>query len=327
MVYLRKLCCLALLMGGAVSAFAQTTVVDVEVEMREAETRLAEAARRVAELSSRRLQNLPVSTWSTRASQAAVLGISIGSPSDDEGPVEGVEVYAVSPGGAAHDAGLRAGDVMTAVNGETLSADTRGAANQKLLDFMSAVREGDLVEVEYLRAGKSGTLDIRPRPLPPQMFSFSGPAPGLHFGSSAVPLEALGGALTVFEEPGWGDMELVRLTADLGRYFGTSEGMLVVRAPQDGAFQLQDGDVILDIDGRKPTSVTHAIRILHSYQQGETLELRIMRDQREESLDIEVPPQADGPRGMLPEAGVRIAPSAERRVRVVRRSAPSDERM
>ena len=327
MTYLLKVCVLVLLVAGGHSVLAQT-VVDVDVEMRKAESRLAEAARQVAELSSRRLQNLPVNTWSTRIDQAAVLGISIGSLDDGEGPVEGAEVYAVSPGGAAHDAGLRAGDVLTAVNGETLGADTRGAANRKLLDFMSGVREGDVVDVEYLRAGKSANVEVSPRPLSPQVFSFSGPATGLHFGSSAMPLEALNETIAVFEEPGWGDMEMVRLTEDLGRYFGTSEGMLVVRAPQDQAFQLQDGDVILDIDGRKPTSVMHATRILHSYEHGESLELRIMRDKRRETLEIEVPERSSSPQSMLlPEAGVRIAPSATRRARVVRRSSPPDDRI
>ena len=241
-----------------------------------------------------------------------------------------VEVYAVSPGGAAHDAGLRAGDVVTAVNGEPLSADTRGEANQKLLDFMSAVRQGDVIDVEYLRAGKSASVEVSPRPLPPQVFSFNTPTAGMRFGSGVMPFAALNDNAisgSVFEEPGWGDMEMVKLTEDLGRYFGTSEGMLVVRAPQEQAFQLQDGDVILDIDGRKPTSVTHAIRILESYQYGETLELRIMRDKRRETLEIEVPERSVPQSRLLPEAGLRIVPSTERRVRVVRGPSPADERI
>ena len=45
--------------------------------------------------------------------------------------------------------------------------------------------------------------------------------------------------------------------------------MLVVRAGADSPYGLQDGDVILSIDGRAPTDAQHAGRILRSYQPGE----------------------------------------------------------
>ncbi|HEY5624407.1 MAG TPA: PDZ domain-containing protein, partial [Gammaproteobacteria bacterium] len=93
----------------------------------------------------------------------------------------------------------------------------------------------------------------------------------------------------------WSDMELVELTPTLGEYFGTDEGILVVRAPSDDELQLQDGDVILEIGGRKPMSREHAMRILGSFEVGETLELTIMRDQRRQTLEIEV--TAGGRRG------------------------------
>ncbi|MGH7750449.1 MAG: PDZ domain-containing protein, partial [Candidatus Dormibacteria bacterium] len=55
--------------------------------------------------------------------------------------------------------------------------------------------------------------------------------------------------------------------------------------PADGALKLEDGDVILAIDGRAPTSGSHASRILASYQPGEKLTLRIIREHK--TLDIE----------------------------------------
>lgn len=305
------------------AAYAQNAVVDVEVQMREAESRLEEAARRVAELSSRRLQTLPSSSWSTRIAGGPVLGISIGSTDDASGPVEGVEVLAVSPGGAAADAGLRTGDVIIAVNGESLSADTRGEANGRLLDFMAGIEEGDVIDVGYLRAGKTASVEVSPRSLPPQVFSFNAPSRAFRFGTNGVPPSTLSGNVTLFDLDGrgWGDMEMVKLTEDLGRYFGTAEGMLVVRAPGDAAYQLKDGDVILEIDGRKPTSVPHAIRILDSYQQGERLKMRIMREQRSETLEIEVPDRRhDRVRGALPNVAVPVRP-------VIMRQTVDDERI
>ena len=67
------------------------------------------------------------------------------------------------------------------------------------------------------------------------------------------------------------------------------KGVLVVRAPADGALKLEDGDVILAIDGREPTSGSHATRILGSYQPGEKITLRIVRQTRSTRRSRELP--------------------------------------
>ena len=85
------------------------------------------------------------------------------------------------------------------------------------------------------------------------------------------------------------DLELVTLTPGLGSYFGTDKGVLVVRAPADGALKLQDGDVILAIDGRQPTSGSHATRILGSYQPGEKISLRVLRQHKTLELETTLP--------------------------------------
>jgi len=80
-----------------------------------------------------------------------------------------------------------------------------------------------------------------------------------------------------------GRLELVSLTPQLGSYFGTAHGVLVVRAG-DRALGLEDGDVILAIDGRPPASSAHATRLLSAYRPGARLVLRILRRQR--ALDL-----------------------------------------
>jgi S1-C subfamily serine protease len=81
-----------------------------------------------------------------------------------------------------------------------------------------------------------------------------------------------------------GNMELITLTPQLGRYFGTDHGILVVRAPTHGVLKLQDGDVILSIGGRTPMSSSQAIRILTSYDPGEKIKLEMLREHHR--LDI-----------------------------------------
>ena len=116
---------------------------------------------------------------------------------------------------------------------------------------------------------------------------------------------------------GLGDMEIVQLTERLGSYFGTDEGLLIVRAPKNKDLKLQDGDVIQSIDGRKPTSVNHAMRILGSYQSGETLKIEIMRDKRKQTISIEVPDNRRS--SVAPRAVPMAAPVAAPKVQVVRK--------
>jgi hypothetical protein len=72
--------------------------------------------------------------------------------------------------------------------------------------------------------------------------------------------------------------------------------------------------VIQKIDGRTPSSVRHAMRILGSYQAGEKLTLDIMRDKKRRSLDVEIPDDRSSMLlpGMAPEARPAAAPVVPR---------------
>ncbi|MEX2496860.1 MAG: PDZ domain-containing protein [Woeseia sp.] len=285
----------------------------IEVQMREAEERLAEAAARVAELSRSKLPQI-ARAGRFMSSNHAVLGITLGS--DNSGsPVEGAAITAVTPGSAAAEAGLRAGDVITAVNDENLSAESPETANRKLIDFMAGVEEGDTLDIKYLRDGRAATVEVTPRSVPGYALAFRNggfrmpgapPAPSPGRAPSAPDFfHFFGGSGS------WSDMELVSLTEDLGRYFGTDKGLLIVRAPKDDSLKLRDGDVISSIDGRVPSSVTHAMRILGSYQSGETLEIEIMRDKRRQTVTVEMPDNRQSAVGELsfspaPSIGVKV---------------------
>ncbi len=62
-----------------------------------------------------------------------------------------------------------------------------------------------------------------------------------------------------------------------------------MRAPKRDTYKLQDGDVIVAIDGREPTSGSHITRILSSYQPGEQVTLRVMRDHKTQDIQVTVP--------------------------------------
>ena len=265
--------------------------VEVEQRMREAEQRLAEAAQQIAELSARQLPRVAEIEKRVKIDGRPRLGITIDS--DAQGPADGVSIVGVSPGGAADDAGLRAGDTITAINGESLKSASIGEANGKLLDFMAGVQEGDVLKIDYMRKGKAGNVELAPQIMSGHAYAFGGP--GYHFSVPLAP-SAPDGSVPNFEKwmwvsggRGFGDMELVSLTERLGRYFGTDKGLLVVRAPNNEKFKLEDGDVIQRIDGREPTSVSHAMRILGSYQGGEKFEIEIMRDKKRQKVSVDMP--------------------------------------
>ena len=79
-------------------------------------------------------------------------------------------------------------------------------------------------------------------------------------------------------------LELAPLNPDLGQYFGATDGVLVISAPADSALGLKGGDVVLAVDGRKPAGPSHLLRILRSYETGESFKLDILRSHKRETL-------------------------------------------
>lgn len=309
---------LLLLSGQAAAQSEAEREVELqrEVEVREAEyaervrmaeMEMAEAARRLAELSSERLPEIREMQMKILESDRPRIGVTIES-TNESGPVEGVEVIGVTPGTAADDSGLRSGDIITAVNGESMTADSSLAANKKLFEFMDGVEEGDVLEIDYLRNGNQGTVELAPRKADIQAYAWA-PENAQVFVERFVKPHKGERFSFDFRFPwagAWGSMELIELTEGLGRYFGTDSGLLVVTLPKPDAFGLEEGDVIKSIDGREPSDIRHALKILGSYDSGETLELGIMRDKRERTLDVEIP--ANDYRGMRLEAPVAPRP-------------------
>lgn len=287
---------------------------EVERRMYDAEKRMAEAARQIAILTDERLVQLQgmQERFKIISSDRPRLGVTIGG--DDEGPVKGVEILGVTPGSAADGAGLRAGDLITSVNGESLGAPGPDEATERLLDFMEGVELGDTLDLKYVRDGKTGEVQVEPELVEAQVFAFASGGSGL-VAPSAPNIQVIPGVPNVhsqmvfqYRSDGWGDMELVELSAGLGQYFGTDQGLLVVSAPESTSMQLIDGDVIQKIDGRAPTSVRHALRILGSYQAGESLQLEIMRDKKRRTLDVEIPDDLSS--RIVPDAAPRAQPAS-----------------
>ena len=278
-----------LALGGTASAQEREELADAQRELEIAREQLEAAARQVARLSAQ--ANAPViggviQNFRTTG-RRAMLGINIEDGDD------GVLVAGVSPGGPADESGVETGDVIIAIDAAALTGSDVSSPSDVLIGQMAHVNPGDVVVLSVVRGDEESDIEVEARVLATQYF-MARTAPFPHGDFRANP--ALPQPFNFTSPIGrWADMELVELTPALGAYFGTEEGVLVVSAPSDDALELQDGDVIIEIGGRKPASTAHAMRILGSFEPGETLELTIMRNQRRQTLELEL--AARGRRG------------------------------
>ena len=267
-------------------AGAEAQRAEAEARLEAARARLEEAAREIAELSAEAIGDARVvirqQMEQARSPRRILLGVNIGPV---EGPGEGgVRVQGVTPDSAADAAGIRSGDVLLSIDGLQLDWADDTDPQAKLLDKLAAIEPGTRFEIRHRRDGEVLTADVEARPRT-EAFEFDFDIEELQ--RSLPPgAQAFVGR---FIADRWGDMELVELTPELGEYFKTEEGVLVVRAPSDHTLGLEDGDVILDIAGRKPADARHVVRILRSYEPGERLVLNVMRKGRKKQLEADIP--------------------------------------
>lgn len=252
----------------------------------------------------------------------ARLGVSINFMAQETDTL-GALVNGVSPNSPASRAGLRAGDLITRINGRPLVVEgirvRRGqsAPGVRLSELASQLDVGDTVTVQYRRGqerravtviagdepalswnGPDGTFGyvfgdspeavaealrrseagMRGRvslahpdsPMQDSVVVLGGPVPGPYRRTPSPPMFMMLG--TPLEH-----LELAPLNVELGRYFGSERGVLVIRSPDESRLGLQGGDVILRVDGRNTASPAHLLRMLRSYAPAETVKFEILR--------------------------------------------------
>jgi hypothetical protein len=269
---------------------------DLEEDLREARESLQEAAREVARLSSELAAPFVdgIARGFRFAGQRAMLGIGI------EDTERGVRVASVSPNGPAANAGIRIGDTIIAIDGAEL-ADTRVARggqqspSEVFLAQMTNVDAGDEVQLRVLNeGGAERDVTVKVREISPRAFADMSRDRNRNRAYSYNYNYNYPGGNWLFRSNPWSQLQLVTLTPALGKYFGADKGLLILRGPEGGVLGLRDGDVILDIGGREPTTPEHALRILGSFEAGEPLKITIMREQRRQTLEVRIPAEANG---------------------------------
>ena len=230
------------------------------------------------------------------------LGFSVNTrvaPSDSLG----ARVESVTPGSPAFRAGIRTGDVITHINDNALAVKVpanvrRPSPGFRLLELAAQANPRDTVSLRIRRGGTTRKVALVAEPRRDVMIYYED-QPGQEqamrelrqrveeAGQHTMTLDRnralLETALSYSFAP-FGNLQLAPLNEDLGRYFGTSEGVLVISVAQNSTLSLRGGDVVLRVDGRVPEGPAHLLRILGSYGPGEELRLEIFRDRKRRTV-------------------------------------------
>ncbi len=227
----------------------------------------------------------------------ARLGVSVDMRASENDSI-GATIGSVTPGGPASKAGIRTGDIITRIAGKSLVASDNIKAGEdeslpgvRLVEFASQLKANDTISVEYRRGEVKRTTslvtgdELMSELDYPGMFEFGPGGRGFAFsgpkvrveGNDKFSLDRGNIAFSFFGGP-LGDLELAPLNSDLGQYFGTTEGVLVISVPKESTLGLKGGDVVLSVDGRKTTGPGGLLRILRSYDGGDSFKLDIMRN-------------------------------------------------
>jgi S1-C subfamily serine protease len=180
------------------------------------------------------------------------LGISV------EAGEDGLTILDVAEDSPAEEAGLQEGDIVVAFNGEDV-ADVAA-----LRAAIRAMSPGDTVTVTVLRDGEEMDLDVTlaERSAGTDLFRFE--RPNIQMQLSAVPFVGVG-------------LEM------------TDDGIVVTEVVPDSPAEeagLQEGDVIVSLNGEEAIDRETLIEAIRQFAAGESVTLGIQRDS--EQLEIEI---------------------------------------
>jgi C-terminal processing protease CtpA/Prc len=84
-------------------------------------------------------------------------------------------------------------------------------------------------------------------------------------------------------------LKLAEIDPDLGEYFKTDRGVLVLKARTDNDLQLESGDVILQVGDTEVNSPAEFMRALREIESGEELTIDIKRNRKDKTLKTTMP--------------------------------------
>lgn len=325
--------------GAAPGATPATTAAEPAVNAEAARQELAELrkemqglTRRMAELSSE-LGDVGPRAYAFRYisdSDRALIGVVLADGKD------GVRISAVTPDGPAARAGLRGGDVISAIDGHAIvarrdHADGDDSALQQARALLADLKENQSVRIEYVRGAQNGVVvfnaerrqalnwpalmnDDPEHPFLPKDFNErvradveratrqaerelrekdrvvqAGERIKERMNSREVRESMANAQRAVRRAMPWWGLNLAPVNADLGRYFGTDQGALVIAADNDSLPGVRAGDVITRVADEAVARPEDVMRALRDEPPGAEVALKLMREHKIVALTVKAP--------------------------------------
>lgn len=215
------------------------------------------------------------------------LGVLLGEP----GSEEAATVVGLTPGSGAEAAGIERGDRLVSVNGKPIGEDPATV----IREIMSGIDAGTTVPVEVRRDDELLAFDVEASSvLRDVRLIFANREPGkVEFEREVISFKPHddGTVETLVFPPvaplpplsprfsGLGhDSHLIANHAGLEPYFGTAEGVVVLRIDPDNEFALRDGDVVLRVDDEPVGRPVELGRLLLGREPGDQVVFEVMRE-------------------------------------------------
>jgi S1-C subfamily serine protease len=297
--------------ASADAAAARAELSDLRAQMQDISRRMAKLSGELGELGPR--------AYAYRYLADPDRGM-IGLVLAKDGP--GLRVTAVTPGGPAERAGVRNGDVIVKVRGdfEGPSGDSAAFLNEALRNL----KAGQEVKLSLRRDGKPLEITVKAERREPYNFAealapdvaalppdfdqriresteralreaqrAAGQARIGQEEARRVAERAFGQAQRALERAGlpmpWWGLNLASLNPELGRYFGTDKGALVISADAEALPGLRGGDVITRVAGEPVVRSEDALRALRDRPAGEDVPIELLRDRKPLALKVKAP--------------------------------------
>jgi predicted metalloprotease with PDZ domain len=184
----------------------------------------------------------------------------------------GIKILKVSKDSPAAEADLQEDDIIISLDGQVVK-DT-----DDLVDRVREKKIGDTVEIEYLRAGKRSTVQVKLAPGPLNKVVVRTPRSPYRFNM-------------ITEDQTWLGIYTVELSEQLRSYFGVPEGqgILIKEVIKDSPADkggLKAGDIIIKVAQKKVRDLWDIKRAINYFDPGDKIEIKVIREKKEKTLNV-----------------------------------------